>query len=228
MTIPKVRYWMAREEDRLKRQQGGAYITPTGQNTPTLQQYQDRLLILEDQDTQEEEERRDRLRMLEQIVQGQEEEHRRSVQEARRAAAELAEKEHQERRAREQEDLERQAATAEVPKEQIPIIGDSTEAQTVSSTSTVSTGASTRLERQERQDPADYWENITEIMYEYFHDENDIGEAQSLHEGVLYWMTLDDIKDLEKRAYSNEDPEALQQYRWYVEGNQKLDKDLRE
>eukprot|EP00971_Amphidinium_carterae_P067704 1340592-Amphidinium_carterae.1 len=182
MMIPEVRYWMA----------GGAYITPTGQNTPTLQQYEDRLPILEDLATAEEE-RRNRLRTLAQIVQGQEEEHRRS-----------------ERRAREQEDLERQAATAEVPKEQvaqlqeqIPIIGASTEVQTVaSSTSTVSssrsTGASTRLERQERQDSADYWENITDIMYEYFHDENDIGESQSLHGGVLYWMTLDDIKDLER------------------------------
>eukprot|EP00971_Amphidinium_carterae_P292190 5800328-Amphidinium_carterae.1 len=33
---------------------------------------------------------------------------------------------------------------------------------------------------------------------------------------------------MEKRAYSNEDPEALKQYKWYVEGNQRLDKDLRE
>eukprot|EP00971_Amphidinium_carterae_P262788 5213131-Amphidinium_carterae.1 len=61
-------------------------------------------------------------------------------------------------------------------------------------------------------------------MYEYFHNENDIGEAQSLHEGVLYWMNLDDIKDLERRALSNEDPEALQEYKWYLDGNRKLDK----
>eukprot|EP00971_Amphidinium_carterae_P093132 1843566-Amphidinium_carterae.1 len=41
-------------------------------------------------------------------------------------------------------------------------------------------------------------------------------------------MNLNDIKNLEQRALSNEDPEALQEYRWYLEGNQKLDKDLRE
>eukprot|EP00971_Amphidinium_carterae_P218414 4335247-Amphidinium_carterae.1 len=51
---------------------------------------------------------------------------------------------------------------------QPPIIGENAnnEAQTVSSTSTVSsssTGASTRLERAEREDSADYWENILEI-----------------------------------------------------------------
>eukprot|EP00971_Amphidinium_carterae_P193080 3831812-Amphidinium_carterae.1 len=81
----------------------------------------------------------------------------------------------QERQVRDQEELDRQAATSEVPEEQVaqepeevaqqapPIIGGS--AQTISSTSTVSssTGASTRLERQERQDSADYWENIIEI-----------------------------------------------------------------
>eukprot|EP00971_Amphidinium_carterae_P217160 4311058-Amphidinium_carterae.1 len=67
-------------------------------------------------------------------------------------------------------------------------------------------------------------------MYEYFHNENDISEVRSLHEGVLYseyWMSLDDIKDLERRAYSNEEP-ALQEYKWYLEGNRKLERDLRE
>eukprot|EP00971_Amphidinium_carterae_P244064 4846272-Amphidinium_carterae.1 len=65
-------------------------------------------------------------------------------------------------------------------------------------------------------------------MYEYFQEENDIGEAQSLHEGVLYWMTFDDIKKMEERAFSNKDPEALQEYKWYVEANQKLERQLRE
>eukprot|EP00971_Amphidinium_carterae_P141661 2806504-Amphidinium_carterae.1 len=244
MRIPEIRYWMKREDERQQRQQGGAYVTPASPNTPTIQQYQDRLDILEDQ-VQQDEDRRDRLRTMENIVRGQDEEHRRAVQEVRRVEA-VAEKEHQDRRAREQEErrvreqeeLERQAAIAQVPEEQvaqqdIPRIGENgaQDVQIVGSTSTVnssSTGASTRMERQERQDSADYWENIMDIMYEYFHDENDIGEAVSLHEGVLYWRTLEDIKTLEQRAYSNDDPEAAQEYRWYLDANEKLDKDLRE
>eukprot|EP00971_Amphidinium_carterae_P129918 2573691-Amphidinium_carterae.1 len=108
-----------------------------------------------------------------------------AVREARRAAAELAEKEHQERRApgkeeqdrlrrvQEQEELDRQAATAQSPVEQvaqqpaegqaastIPFIGENTGVQTVSSTSTVSsdsTGASTLAQRrQEREEEEDY------------------------------------------------------------------------
>eukprot|EP00971_Amphidinium_carterae_P173934 3447688-Amphidinium_carterae.1 len=72
--------------------------------------------------------------------------------------------------------------------QQPPLIGENgnNEAQTVSSTSTVSsssTGASTRLEGAERQESEDYWDNILEIMYEYFHDDNEIGETLSLHEG---------------------------------------------
>eukprot|EP00971_Amphidinium_carterae_P141660 2806503-Amphidinium_carterae.2 len=233
---PKHHHKELLSQERQQRQQGGAYVTPASPNTPTLQQYQDRLDILEDQ-AQQEEDRRDRLRVQERIVREQEEGHRKSLEEVRRVAAELAEKEHRDQRAREQEELERQAAIAPVPEEQvarqeIPRIGENVaqEAQTVSSASTVSssTGASTRMERQERQDSADYWENIVEIMYEYFHDENDIGEALSLHEGVLYWRTLEDIKNMEQRSYSNEDPEALREYKWYIEQNEKLDKDLRE
>eukprot|EP00971_Amphidinium_carterae_P196677 3903329-Amphidinium_carterae.1 len=34
MTIPELRHWIAREEDRLARQQGGAYITRAPPNTP--------------------------------------------------------------------------------------------------------------------------------------------------------------------------------------------------
>eukprot|EP00971_Amphidinium_carterae_P118263 2342864-Amphidinium_carterae.1 len=63
-----------------------------------------------------------------------------------------------------------------------------------------STGASTLLRRQEARDDEDYWENIVDIMYEYFFDENDITQVQTLHDGVLYWMDKDDIKDLERRA----------------------------
>eukprot|EP00971_Amphidinium_carterae_P128369 2542940-Amphidinium_carterae.1 len=74
-----------------------------------------------------------------------------------------------------------------------PLIGENGQ----NAVQVVSNGATSRLERQERQDEEDYWENILEIMYEYFHDDHDIGESVSLHEGVLYWMSLDDIKDLE-------------------------------
>eukprot|EP00971_Amphidinium_carterae_P097374 1926618-Amphidinium_carterae.1 len=67
---------------------------------------------------------------------------------------------------------------------QPPLIGEN-EAQVVNSStpSSTSTGASTGLERAERQEEEDYWENIPDIMYEYFHDEQDIGDAVSLHEG---------------------------------------------
>eukprot|EP00971_Amphidinium_carterae_P093133 1843567-Amphidinium_carterae.1 len=41
-------------------------------------------------------------------------------------------------------------------------------------------------------------------------------------------MNLNDIKNLEQRAFSNEDPEALQQYKWYLGNNRKLDRELRE
>eukprot|EP00971_Amphidinium_carterae_P141504 2803895-Amphidinium_carterae.1 len=65
-------------------------------------------------------------------------------------------------------------------------------------------------------------------MYEYFFDENEITQVQTLHEGVLYWMDKDDIKDLERRAVNREDPEAERQYHWYCEENRKLEKNLRE
>eukprot|EP00971_Amphidinium_carterae_P312105 6203833-Amphidinium_carterae.1 len=55
-----------------------------------------------------------------------------------------------------------------------PFIG---EVQTIKSSTTSnsnSTGASTRLYRQERHDSEQYWNNITEIMYEYFNDDHQI------------------------------------------------------
>eukprot|EP00971_Amphidinium_carterae_P311631 6193998-Amphidinium_carterae.1 len=83
-----------------------------------------------------------------------------------------------------------------------------------STTSSDSTIASTLMRRQEAQDDKDYWENIFDIMYEYFFDENEITSVQTLHEGVLYWMDKDEINDLERRAISKskEDPEAERQY----------------
>eukprot|EP00971_Amphidinium_carterae_P272151 5401363-Amphidinium_carterae.1 len=41
-------------------------------------------------------------------------------------------------------------------------------------------------------------------------------------------MSLDDIKDLEQRAYSTKDPDALQRYKQYLEHNRKLDTKLRD
>eukprot|EP00971_Amphidinium_carterae_P014912 294470-Amphidinium_carterae.1 len=133
-------------------------------------------------------------------VRQQEEEHRQAVLESRRLAAERAEKEKQ---LQDQEELDRQAASTEVPAEQVqvaelevpgvpPLIGENgengenSEPQTVeSSTTSESTSASTRMYRQERRDSENYWANIIDIMYEYFHDENLISNAESLHEGVL-------------------------------------------
>eukprot|EP00971_Amphidinium_carterae_P232856 4620967-Amphidinium_carterae.1 len=65
-------------------------------------------------------------------------------------------------------------------------------------------------------------------MYEYFYDENDISSVQALHEGVLYWMNKEEIKNMERQALSKEDPEAEKQYNWYLDENRKLEKNLRE
>eukprot|EP00971_Amphidinium_carterae_P158150 3134852-Amphidinium_carterae.1 len=117
----------------------------------------------------------ERLRNIEGRVRRQEDEHIAEVQAKRKEAAE------QEHR----EELDRQAAMTDVPVEQVatvaqeperdevlqpPFIGEN-EAQVVNSStsSSTSTGASTRLERAERLEEEDYWENILDIMYEYFH-----------------------------------------------------------
>eukprot|EP00971_Amphidinium_carterae_P052258 1028738-Amphidinium_carterae.1 len=98
MTIQELRAKVRHEEEREERHQGGAYVAPT---IPNLQQYRDRLHILETQ-AQEEEDRMERLRAQELRVRQQEEEHRQAVQESRRLAAERAEKEKQ---IRDQEEL---------------------------------------------------------------------------------------------------------------------------
>eukprot|EP00971_Amphidinium_carterae_P239421 4753064-Amphidinium_carterae.1 len=64
-------------------------------------------------------------------------------------------------------------------------------------------------------------------MYEYFHDEHLISNVLSLHEGVLVWMELDDIKDLEERAKGDSDPEATRDYSRYLDENNNLDTKLR-
>eukprot|EP00971_Amphidinium_carterae_P322420 6408050-Amphidinium_carterae.1 len=87
---------------------------------------------------------------------------------------------------------------------------------------------STRLERRERRESEDYWKKIIDVMHDYFNDDNGINNALSLHEGVLYWMDLDDIKELEARARGGDDPEATQEYKRYLEENIKLDTMLRQ
>eukprot|EP00971_Amphidinium_carterae_P049271 971133-Amphidinium_carterae.1 len=76
--------------------------------------------------------------------------------------------------------------------------------------------------REERRDSENYWENIIDIMYAYFHDENlisNVTNVQSLHDGVLYWWDEDDIKDLEQRAKGDGDPEAKSEYARHLEEN---------
>eukprot|EP00971_Amphidinium_carterae_P056609 1118702-Amphidinium_carterae.1 len=110
MTIPELRAKIRHEEEREEQHQGGAYVAPS---IPNLQQYRDRLDILETQ-AQEEADRMERHRAQELRVR-QQEEHRQAILEARRRAAEKAEKEKQ---LRDQEELDRQAASTEVPAEQ--------------------------------------------------------------------------------------------------------------
>eukprot|EP00971_Amphidinium_carterae_P004530 90763-Amphidinium_carterae.1 len=59
-----------------------------------------------------------------------------------------------------------------------------------------------------------------------FNDE--IEEEELLCEGVLYWMAIENIKNLKTRANSGKDPEALKQYDEYIAENEKLDYNLRE
>eukprot|EP00971_Amphidinium_carterae_P259036 5140710-Amphidinium_carterae.2 len=237
MTIQELRSKVAQEEDRVAQHQGGAYVSPP---VPNLQQYKDRIDILETQ-AQEEVDRMEELRALERRVQQQEEEHRQAVLEARRLAAELAENE---KLRPDQEELDRQATSTEVPEEQVqvaeqvlivpPMIGEEngehSEPQTVESSTTTSnsTGASTRAYNRERRDSENYWNNIIEIMYAYFHDEHLIRNVQSLHEGVLFWWEEDDIKDLEQRAKGDNDPEATEEYTKYLEENDQLETTLRQ
>eukprot|EP00971_Amphidinium_carterae_P140476 2783638-Amphidinium_carterae.1 len=75
-----------------------------------------------------------------------------------------------------------------------------------------------RQEAQEEEAEQNYWDDIIEIHYTMFNDE--ITEEQLLYEGVLYWMTLDDINDLKIRAYSGTDPEANEHFNKYVAENE--------
>eukprot|EP00971_Amphidinium_carterae_P275757 5471812-Amphidinium_carterae.1 len=59
-----------------------------------------------------------------------------------------------------------------------------------------------------------------------FNDE--IDENELLHEGVLYWMTIESIQNLRKRARSGKNPDAEKQLKEHIEDNEKLDYNLRE
>eukprot|EP00971_Amphidinium_carterae_P031214 614454-Amphidinium_carterae.2 len=71
LTIQELRAKIRHEEERAERGRAGAYAAPT---IPGIQQYRDRLDILETQAQEEEEDRRERLRAQELRVQLQEEE----------------------------------------------------------------------------------------------------------------------------------------------------------
>eukprot|EP00971_Amphidinium_carterae_P294892 5855840-Amphidinium_carterae.1 len=122
------------------------------------------------------------------------------------------------------------AITVPVP----PLSGADVQTITSSTEGSSSTGntstsrATARMMRQEEEDECEYWENIVDIMYMSYNDENDIDSEEQLHEGVLYWMNIEDIKDMRARAKSKKDPEAKQQYQEYFEHNQKLDTKIRE
>eukprot|EP00971_Amphidinium_carterae_P211492 4196539-Amphidinium_carterae.1 len=90
---------------------------------------------------------------------------------------------------------------------EVPAIGAVQEVHT--STQSSSTEGSTN--RTSRRDSADYWENIVDCMHDYYNDENEITAAVAL-EGVLYWMKLDEIENLQERARGESDPEAKRDY----------------
>eukprot|EP00971_Amphidinium_carterae_P152685 3026512-Amphidinium_carterae.3 len=49
-----------------------------------------------------------------------------------------------------------------------------------------------------------------------------------MHEGVLYWMSLDKVKNLARRARANNDPEAMKEYEGYTTEESKLEMTLRQ
>eukprot|EP00971_Amphidinium_carterae_P233532 4634625-Amphidinium_carterae.1 len=227
MTIEELREVVQPQEELLAERQrhkeeGGYYVGPPP--IPHLNQYRERLDILETQ-LQEEQDRLEQHRQVEEQVRQQEAAHLAEVQVRRQAAAEPAEKEHR-------DELERQAAMTETPEEQIaqeqervvpPLIGaiQGIPAQVINSSS-----ESTRLLRQEEEDERVYWDNIVDIKYTTYNVE--IDEDELLHEGVLYWMSMEDIKDLRERARSKKDPDAEKQFKEYIDNNIKLDMKMRE
>eukprot|EP00971_Amphidinium_carterae_P338050 6475209-Amphidinium_carterae.1 len=78
--------------------------------------------------------------------------------------------------------------------------------------STQSSSTEGSRDRTSRREPADYWENIVDCMHDYYNDENGVTAAVSLHEGVLYWMTLEEIERLQERSKGENYPEAKRDY----------------
>eukprot|EP00971_Amphidinium_carterae_P016270 320885-Amphidinium_carterae.1 len=234
MSLQELRDQVRREDERIEKHKGGYYSsTPV----PLLQHYRERITMLEAQQ-REEQELLEQALQQEPLVRRQEAEHLAALQARRQQEAERAEKAHQ-------EELDRQAAMTEIPAEQVaqepqaavpPFIGEVQGAppaqvinsSTESSTSTSISRATTRMMRQEEADEQEYWDNIVDIMYAKYNDENDIEVVDQLYEGVLYWMSTEDIKDSADRARSKKDPEAELQFKQYFDHNLKLDQKLRE
>eukprot|EP00971_Amphidinium_carterae_P268730 5330920-Amphidinium_carterae.1 len=241
----------AAEDERLADRQRGHYSIPTS----LLQLYRDRITELEEKKKGVDPLLAKSL-LCEEHIRQQEAAHLAEVLARRQAAADKAEREHQERQAANREELERQAAMSMTPTEQVahaqvlpepPLIGavqgaQASPAQTVNSSATGSststshntdnsraTRATDRMLRDEQQaeeDEQNYWDDVIEIHYTMFNDE--IEEEELLCEGVLYWMTIDNIKNLKTRAQSGRDPEASKQYDEYLAENEKLDINMRE
>eukprot|EP00971_Amphidinium_carterae_P289647 5751070-Amphidinium_carterae.1 len=135
MTIPELRAVIQQQEEHIARHNAGYYVGPP---IPQLNQYKERLDVLETQQ-QEEQNRLEHHRRVEVLVRRQEAEHIAAVQAKRQEVAKRAEREHK-------EELDRQAAMTETPAEQIaqqpqdaapPIIGEGQAVQVITS-STVS------------------------------------------------------------------------------------------
>eukprot|EP00971_Amphidinium_carterae_P065692 1301945-Amphidinium_carterae.1 len=82
------------------------------------------------------------------------------------------------------------------------------------------------MRQQEAEEEEQYWDDIIDIKYTMFND--DIDPDELLNEGVLYWMTIESIQNLRKRARSGKDPEARKQMDDYMTANEKLDLNFRE
>eukprot|EP00971_Amphidinium_carterae_P262729 5212047-Amphidinium_carterae.1 len=62
-----------------------------------------------------------------------------------------------------------------------------------------------------------YWQTIFEYMSNNWLEEKGITTSDELHEGVLYWMKLEDIKDLLKRSQRGEPEAAKRMENYYVD-----------
>eukprot|EP00971_Amphidinium_carterae_P047726 939926-Amphidinium_carterae.1 len=197
LTTQQLREKVQHEEERQRLNAGGHYVSPSA---PNHQQDKERLAKLEA------EEGRQQLRAL---SEREAEDERQRLQ----AYAKRLEEELQEHAAQQGVPEERIAQVQEV-QVAVPeisalpaaeLVNGSTSGSTSGQTS--STSSNTRRRQQVEDSDEHYFENIFEYMSNYWLEENGINTADELHEGVLYWMKLDDIKDLLKRSQRGE-PEA--------------------